>query len=114
MFTALVFCSRQIDVTFDIDANGILNVHAVEKSTGREQKITIKNDKGRLSADEIERMVQDAERYKNEDERNRTRVEAKNQVWRFCHTHCRHVGGGSMAHVFCLVQTASTHLPPAT
>jgi len=68
----------QIDVTFDIDANGILNVHAVEKGTGKENKITITNDKGRLSADEIERMVQEAERYKHEDEVNRMRIEAKN------------------------------------
>merc|ERR1712100_367716 len=68
----------QIDATFDIDANGILNVSAVEKSTGKEQKITIKNDKGRMSQDEIERLVQEAERYKAEDEANRARVEAKN------------------------------------
>eukprot|EP01083_Nonionella_stella_P224346 798690_1 len=68
----------QIDVTFDIDANGILNVSAMEKSTGKEQKITIKNDKNRMSADEIERLVQEAERYKAEDEANRARVEAKN------------------------------------
>jgi len=54
----------QIEVTFDIDANGILNVSAVDKSTGRENKITITNDKGRLSKDEIERMVSDAEKYK--------------------------------------------------
>ena len=47
----------QIEVTFDIDANGILNVSAVDKSTGRENKITITNDKGRLSKEEIERMV---------------------------------------------------------
>jgi heat shock 70kDa protein 1/2/6/8 len=70
----------QIDVTFDIDANGILNVHAVEKSTGKENKITITNDKGRLSADEIERMVEEAERYKVEDEVNKQRVEAKNAL----------------------------------
>ena len=67
----------QIDVTFDIDANGILNVSAVEKSTGKEQKITITNDKGRLSQDEIERM---AEHYKAEDEANRVRIEAKNSL----------------------------------
>merc|ERR1712018_917066 len=54
----------QIEVTFDIDANGILNVSAVEKSTGKENKITITNDKGRLSKDEIERMVKEAEKYK--------------------------------------------------
>jgi len=70
----------QIDVTFDIDANGILNVHAVEKSTGKENKITITNDKGRLSAEEIERMVQEAERYKHDDEINRMRIEAKNSL----------------------------------
>merc|ERR1712146_689143 len=70
----------QIDVTFDIDANGILNVSAMEKSTGKEQKITITNDKGRMSADEIERLVQEAERYKAEDEANRGRVEAKNSL----------------------------------
>ncbi|RHY48310.1 hypothetical protein DYB30_014199, partial [Aphanomyces astaci] len=50
-----------VDVTFDIDANGILNVSAIEKSTGKENKITITNDKGRLSKDDIERMVQEAE-----------------------------------------------------
>ena len=70
----------QIEVTYDIDANGILNVSAVEKSTGKEQKITIKNDKGRLSQEEIERMVDEAERYKAEDEANRIRVEAKNSL----------------------------------
>jgi len=70
----------QVDVTFDIDANGILNVSAMEKSTGKEQKITIKNDKGRMSADEIERLVQEAERYKAEDEANRARIEAKNAL----------------------------------
>jgi len=74
----------QIDVTFDIDANGILNVSAVEKSTGKEQKITIKNDKGRMSAEEIERLVQEAERYKSEDEANRARVEAKNALENYC------------------------------
>ncbi len=70
----------QVDVTFDIDANGILNVSAVEKSTGKENKITITNDKGRLSTQEIERMVQEAEEYKDQDARNKLRVEAKNTV----------------------------------
>ncbi|RHZ22111.1 hypothetical protein DYB26_005473 [Aphanomyces astaci] len=68
----------QVDVTFDIDANGILNVSAIEKSTGKENKITITNDKGRLSKDDIERMVQEAEKYKSEDEANKLRIEAKN------------------------------------
>merc|ERR1711981_494779 len=66
----------QIDVTFDIDANGILNVSACEKSTGKEQKITITNDKGRMSAEEVDRLVEEAERYKAEDEANRARVES--------------------------------------
>merc|ERR1712161_177592 len=67
----------QIDVCFDIDANGILNVSALEKSTGKEQKITITNDKGRLSPDDIERMVQEAEKYKAEDDANKNRVKDK-------------------------------------
>jgi L1 cell adhesion molecule like protein len=70
----------QIEVTFDIDANGILNVSAVDKSTGRQNKITITNDKGRLSKDDIERMVKEAEQYKNEDESQRERITAKNAL----------------------------------
>ncbi|XP_051899726.1 heat shock cognate 71 kDa protein-like [Pristis pectinata] len=70
----------QIEVTFDIDANGILNVSAVDKSTGRTNKITITNDKGRLSKEEIDRMMQDAEKYKNEDEMQRKKVVAKNSL----------------------------------
>lgn len=70
----------QIDVSFDIDANGILNVSAVEKSTGRENKITITNDKGRLSQADIDRMVAEAEKYKQQDEANKIRIEAKNAL----------------------------------
>jgi heat shock protein 1/8 len=70
----------QIEVTFDIDANGILNVSAVDKSTGKENKITITNDKGRLSKEEIERMVRDAEKYKNEDEEQKNRISSKNSL----------------------------------
>jgi heat shock protein 1/8 len=70
----------QIEVTFDIDANGILNVSAVDKSTGRQNKITITNDKGRLSKEDIERMVKEAEQYKNEDEKQRERISAKNAL----------------------------------
>ncbi|KAL3770744.1 hypothetical protein ACHAW5_001461 [Stephanodiscus triporus] len=70
----------KIDVCFDIDANGILNVSALEKSTGKENKITITNDKGRLSQTEIDRMVQEAEKYKAEDGANKNRVEAKNGI----------------------------------
>merc|ERR1711981_2375 len=76
----------QIDVCFDIDANGILNVSAVEKSTGKENKITITNDKGRLSQEEIERMVEEAEKYKAEDDANRHRVEAKNGLENYCYS----------------------------
>jgi L1 cell adhesion molecule like protein len=69
----------QIEVVFDMDANGILNVSATEKSTSKTNKITITNDKGRLSADEIERMVQEAERFKEEDDALREKVESKNK-----------------------------------
>lgn len=74
----------QIEVTFDIDANGILNVTAADKSTGRENKITITNDKGRLSKEEIERMVSDADKYRDEDEKQRERVSAKNSLESYC------------------------------
>ncbi|XP_043219640.1 heat shock protein 70 B2-like [Amphibalanus amphitrite] len=70
----------QIEVTFDIDANGILNVSAADKSTGRSNKITITNDKGRLSKADIERMVNEAERFKAEDDAQRERVAARNQL----------------------------------
>ncbi|XP_006772898.2 PREDICTED: LOW QUALITY PROTEIN: heat shock 70 kDa protein 1-like [Myotis davidii] len=70
----------QIEVTFDIDANGILNVTATDKSTGKANKITITNDKGRLSKEDIERMVLDAEKYKAEDEIQREKIAAKNAL----------------------------------
>merc|ERR1719498_1328135 len=76
----------QIDVTYDIDANGILNVSAIEKSTNKENKITITNDKGRLSADEIERMVAEAEQFKAEDESNRLRIESKNALENYAYS----------------------------
>jgi L1 cell adhesion molecule like protein len=68
----------QIEVTFDIDANGILNVSALDKTSGRSNKITITNDKGRLSKEEIERMVNEAEKYKEEDAKVAERVASKN------------------------------------
>merc|ERR1712109_209877 len=64
----------QIEVTFDIDANGILNVSAMDKSTGKQNKITITNDKGRLSKEEIEKMVNDAEKFKAEDEKMKDKI----------------------------------------
>ena len=70
----------QITVCFDIDANGILNVSAEDKSTGQKNKITITNDKGRLSKDDIERMVQEAEKYKTEDEDHKKKIDAKNAL----------------------------------
>ena len=70
----------QVEVTFDIDANGILNVSAVDKTTGKSNKITITNDKGRLSKEDIERMVADAEKYKAQDEEAAARIHAKNGV----------------------------------
>lgn len=74
----------QIEVTFDIDANGILNVSATEKSTGKENKITITNDKGRLSKEDIERMVNEAERYRNEDEKQKEKILTKNTLESYC------------------------------
>jgi len=68
----------QIEVTFDIDANGILNVSAMDKASGKNEKITISNDKGRLSKEEVDRLVMEAERYKDEDDKLKKRVEAKN------------------------------------
>ncbi len=74
----------QIEVTFDADAYGILNVSAINKSSGRENKITITNDKGRLSKDEIQQMIDDAQIYNNEDQLKRDRIQAKNQLESFC------------------------------
>merc|ERR1712223_163568 len=74
----------QIEVTFDIDANGILNVSAVDKSSGKQEKITITNDKGRLSNEDIEKMVADAERYKAADDKQKERISAKNGLESYC------------------------------
>lgn len=68
----------QIEVTFDMDANGIMNVSAVEKGTGKTNQIVITNDKGRLSKEDIERMLSEAEKFKEEDEAEGRRVAAKN------------------------------------
>merc|ERR1711976_1030337 len=75
----------QINVALEIDANGILNVSAEDKKTGIKDKITITNDKGRLSKEEIEKMVHDAEKYKDEDDRHKKRIEAKNSLENFAY-----------------------------
>uniref|UniRef100_A0A182T5L4 Heat shock cognate 70 n=1 Tax=Anopheles maculatus TaxID=74869 RepID=A0A182T5L4_9DIPT len=74
----------QIEVTFDIDANGIMNVSAIEKSTNKENRITITNDKGRLSKEDIDRMVNEAEKFRNEDEKQREKITAKNALEAYC------------------------------
>lgn len=68
----------QIEVSFDVDADGIMNVDAVDKASGKSNKITITNNKGRLSKDDIERLVKEAEQFKGEDEQIKKKVEAKN------------------------------------
>ncbi len=74
----------QIEVTFDIDANGILHVTAADKSTGKANRITITNDKGRLSKEDIEKMVADAEKYRAEDDVQKERIAAKNSLESYC------------------------------
>merc|ERR1712139_196183 len=76
----------QIEVTFDIDANGILNVSAQDKSTGKANQITITNEKGRLSQSEIDRMVSEAEKFREEDEVNKSKIEAKNGLENYCYS----------------------------
>jgi len=73
----------QIEVTFDVDSNGILNVSALEKGSGKAEKITITNDKGRLSKEEIEKMVADAEKFKGDDDKQKERIAAKNGLESF-------------------------------
>jgi len=74
----------QIEVTFDVDANGILNVSAVEKAGGRTEKITITNDKGRLSKEEIDRMVDESEKFKDDDDKQKEKISAKNGLESYC------------------------------
>merc|ERR1711901_12854 len=74
----------QIEVTFDIDANGILNVSALDKASGKQNKITITNDSVRLSKEEIEKMVQDAEKFKAEDEAVKAKIDARNGLESYC------------------------------
>merc|ERR1719333_209357 len=76
----------QVEIVYDIDANGILNVSAQDKSTGKANQITITNEKGRLSQSEIDRMVSEAEKYAAEDEANKKKIEAKNGLENYCFT----------------------------
>jgi L1 cell adhesion molecule like protein len=76
----------QVEVTFDLDANGILNVSAEDKKTGNKNKITITNDAGRLSKCEIEKMVRDAEKFSEEDKKHTDRIQAKNSLESYCYT----------------------------
>jgi L1 cell adhesion molecule like protein len=70
----------QIEITYEVDVNGILQVQACEKSSGKSEKITIKNDSGRLSDEQIEKMIADAEKFKEEDEKAQKKVQAKNNL----------------------------------
>jgi len=70
----------QIEVSFDVDANGIMNIEAQDKGSGKIQNITIKNDKGRLTQEDIERMVNEGEKFKEEDQMNKDKIEAKNKL----------------------------------
>lgn len=70
----------QIEVSFDIDANGIMNIEACDKGSGKKEKITITNNKDRLSAEDIEKMVQEAEKFKDEDNEIKEKIESKNKL----------------------------------
>jgi L1 cell adhesion molecule like protein len=74
----------QIEISYELDANNILSVSAVEKSSGKSEKITIKNESNRLSKEDIERMVAEAEKYKEEDDKIKEKVEAKNKLEGYC------------------------------
>jgi heat shock protein 5 len=76
----------QIEVTFELDSNGILNVGAEDKGTGKSEKITITNDKGRLTEEEIERMIKEAEQFADEDKKVKERVDARNAFDNYLHS----------------------------
>ena len=83
----------QIEVTFALDANGILKVSATDKGTGKSESITITNDKGRLSQEEIERMVEEAEKFASEDAAVKTKIEARNKLENYAHSLKNQVNG---------------------
>ena len=74
----------QIEITYEVDSNGILQVSAVEKSTGKSEKITITNESNRLSKEDIEKMVKDGEKFKEDDEKLKNKIEAKNKLENYC------------------------------
>ena len=76
----------QIEVSFDIDVNGIMNVTAIDKSTGKSNKIVITNEKGRLNKEDIERLVKEAEKHKDEDEKNKEKIDSKNNLEQYCYS----------------------------
>jgi heat shock protein 5 len=82
----------QIEVTFEIDANGILNVAAVEKGSGKTEKITITNDKGRLSQEDIDRMVNEAEEFAEQDKQVKAKIDARNALETYCYSMKQTVG----------------------
>ena len=76
----------QIEVTFEIDENSILSVSAVEKGTGKSESITVTNDKGRLSKEEIEAMIRDAEKFADQDKALKEKIDAKNSLENYVYT----------------------------
>lgn len=82
----------QIEVTFEIDVNGILKVSAEDKGTGNKEKITITNDQNRLSPEDIERMIKDAEKFADEDKKLKEKVEAKNELESYAYSMKSQVG----------------------
>jgi len=82
----------QIEVTFEIDANGILQVSAEDKGTGNKEKITITNDQNRLTPDDIERMIKDAEKFADDDKRVKEKVEARNELESYAYSLKNQIG----------------------
>merc|ERR1712072_676516 len=75
----------QIEITYELDANGILHVVAKDKMNGKKNNITINNDKGRLTQEEIDRMVSEAEKFKKEDAEQQEKVQAKQELENYCY-----------------------------
>merc|ERR1711881_822069 len=88
----------QIEVTFDLDANGVMNVSAKDKASGKDSNITITNDKGRLSQDGIERMVKEAEKYAAEDDLMKEKIEAKNALENYSYSMRNSINDDKMKH----------------